>query len=201
MADKARSYAQKLSRYYLLYTAGFILFLVALAILEKEGFPRAWIGYLFIFSTIVLYAGIGVISRTSDVSEYYVAGRRVPAVFNARMHGEALRLSTQVPVSVALQIAALKFSCTGLSAQLTKRVPIWMPSAPRANAAAMPRPSQMPPAAIRGTSTRARMACSSTRVDTSSGFLKPPPSAPSTTRPSTPASTHLSAVSTVGTAW
>ena len=82
MADKGRSYAQKLSRYYLLYTAGFILFLVALAILEKEGFPRAWIGYLFIFSTIVLYAGIGVISRTSDVSEYYVAGRRVPAVFN-----------------------------------------------------------------------------------------------------------------------
>ena len=82
MADKARSYARQLSRYYLLYTVGFILFLVALAILEQEGFPRTWIGYLFIFSTIVLYAGIGVISRTSDVSEYYVAGRRVPAVFN-----------------------------------------------------------------------------------------------------------------------
>lgn len=82
MADKPRSYARQLSRYYLLYTAGFVLFLAALAILEKEGFPRAWIGYLFIFSTIVLYAGIGVISRTSDVSEYYVAGRRVPAVFN-----------------------------------------------------------------------------------------------------------------------
>jgi cation/acetate symporter len=29
-----------------------------------------------------LYAGIGVISRTSDVPEYYVAGRRVPAIFN-----------------------------------------------------------------------------------------------------------------------
>jgi len=82
MADKPRSYARQLSRYYLLYTAGFILFLVALSILEKEGFPRTWIGYLFIFSTIVLYAGIGVMSRTSDVSEYYVAGRRVPAVFN-----------------------------------------------------------------------------------------------------------------------
>ncbi len=80
MADKA--YTRKLTRYYLLYTAGFALFLVALAILEKEGFPRIWIGYLFIFSTIVLYAGIGVISRTADVSEYYVAGRRVPAVFN-----------------------------------------------------------------------------------------------------------------------
>ena len=64
----------------------------------------------------------------------------------------------------------------------------------------MPRPSQMPPAAISGTSTRARMACSSTRVETSSGFLKPPPSAPSTTRPSMPASAHFTAASTVGTA-
>ncbi|RZI41454.1 cation acetate symporter [Herbaspirillum sp. HC18] len=80
MADKA--FFRRLVRYYSWYTVGFIAFLAALAILEKEGFPRAWIGYLFLFSTIVLYAGIGVISRTSDVSEYYVAGRRVPAVFN-----------------------------------------------------------------------------------------------------------------------
>src|SRR5437879_5180974 len=78
---------------------------------------------------------------------------------------------------------ALVVACTGLSVQLTKRVPIWMPSAPSANAATMPRPSQMPPAAIIGTSVRARMPCSSTSVETSSGFLKPPPSAPSTTRP------------------
>src|SRR6476619_609888 len=75
-------FSRRLSRYYIIYTAGFVLFLVALAILEKEGFPRTWIGYLFMFATIVLYAGIGFISRTSDVTEYYVAGRRVPAVFN-----------------------------------------------------------------------------------------------------------------------
>jgi cation/acetate symporter len=80
MANKA--FFRQLTRYYACYTMGFILFLLALAILEKEGFPRVWLGYLFIFSTIVLYAGIGVISRTSDVSEYYVAGRRVPALFN-----------------------------------------------------------------------------------------------------------------------
>ncbi|HYD94427.1 MAG TPA: sodium:solute symporter family protein [Noviherbaspirillum sp.] len=77
-----KDFSRRLGRYYSWYTAGFIVFLLSLAILEKEGFPRAWIGYLFIFSTIVLYAGIGVISRTSDVSEYYVAGRRVPAMYN-----------------------------------------------------------------------------------------------------------------------
>ena len=80
MANNA--FFRKLVRYYSWYTVGFIAFLIVLAILEKEGFPRSWIGYMFMFSTIVLYAGIGVISRTSDVSEYFVAGRRVPALFN-----------------------------------------------------------------------------------------------------------------------
>src|SRR3954451_5339545 len=80
MANK--NFFRRLAHYYIWYTAGFILFLIALAILEKEGFPRPWIGYMFMFATIVLYAGIGVMSRTSDVSEYYVAGRRVPALFN-----------------------------------------------------------------------------------------------------------------------
>ena len=77
-----RRFTQKLTLYYLWYTLLFFVFLISLAILEKEGVPRAWIGYLFMFATIVLYAGIGVVSRTSDISEYYVAGRRVPAVFN-----------------------------------------------------------------------------------------------------------------------
>ncbi|WP_194720876.1 sodium:solute symporter family protein [Noviherbaspirillum malthae] len=77
-----RAFFHRLVRYYGWYTLGFIAFLAALSILEKEGFPRAWIGYMFMFSTIVLYAGIGVLSRTSDVSEYYVAGRRVPPMFN-----------------------------------------------------------------------------------------------------------------------
>jgi cation/acetate symporter len=75
-------YFGKLSRYYLWYTGCFALFLVALAILEQEGMPRLWIGYLFMFATIALYATIGVICRTSNVTEYYVAGRRVPALFN-----------------------------------------------------------------------------------------------------------------------
>jgi len=50
--------------------------------LEKEGMPRLWIGHLFMFATIVLYATIGVIARTSNVTEYYVAGRRIPPVYN-----------------------------------------------------------------------------------------------------------------------
>ncbi|RFP11398.1 MULTISPECIES: sodium:solute symporter family protein [unclassified Duganella] len=78
----SRSFFQRLRGYYLLFTAGFACFLVALSVLEQEGMSRTWIGYLFMFATIVLYASIGVLSRTSNVLEYYVAGRRVPAMFN-----------------------------------------------------------------------------------------------------------------------
>jgi cation/acetate symporter len=77
-----RSFGQRLTRYYLVFAACFASFLLALAVLESEGMPRVWIGYMFMFATIVLYASIGLVSRTSNVSEYYVAGRRVPAVFN-----------------------------------------------------------------------------------------------------------------------
>ncbi len=82
MSAKKPPYFRKLSRYYLWYTGCFALFLVALALLEQEGMPRLWIGYVFMFATIALYATIGVIARTSNVTEYYVAGRRVPALFN-----------------------------------------------------------------------------------------------------------------------
>lgn len=71
-----------LGRYVGLYLAGLSLLLISLAILEREGFPRFWLGYLFLFTSIIVYAGIGLISRTSDITEYYVAGRRVPALFN-----------------------------------------------------------------------------------------------------------------------
>jgi cation/acetate symporter len=82
-----RAFFQQLKKYYTFYTGGFLSFLVVLAILEQLGLPRVWIGYVFLFATIALYAGIGIMSRTADVAEYYVAGRRVPAVFNGMATG------------------------------------------------------------------------------------------------------------------
>ena len=58
-----------------------------LAVLEDHGMPPRWIGYSFLFFTIFMYAAIGIMSRTSDVSEYYVAGRRIPAFFNGMATG------------------------------------------------------------------------------------------------------------------
>ena len=90
MATKAQTQAeffQMLKKSYSWYTGGFIVFLIVLAILEQMGLPKIWIGYLFLFATVGLYAGIGIISRTADIAEYYVAGRRVPAFFNGMATG------------------------------------------------------------------------------------------------------------------
>ena len=49
--------------------------------------PNPVIGYMFIGFTIAIYAMIGIISRTTEISEYYVAGRRVPAFYNGMATG------------------------------------------------------------------------------------------------------------------
>jgi len=72
----------KLRKIYGIYTGVFVLFVVSLWILESMGLDPKFIGYAFLFGTIGVYAAIGIISRTSIVAEYYVAGRKVPAVFN-----------------------------------------------------------------------------------------------------------------------
>jgi cation/acetate symporter len=80
-------FKRQLQRVYTWYTGGFVVFIILLAIAEQMGLPRNWIGYVFLLATIGLYAGIGVMSRTSDAAEYYVAGRRVPALFNGMATG------------------------------------------------------------------------------------------------------------------
>ena len=82
-----RAFFNQLKKYYLLYTGGFLIFLVALAIAEQMGLSRKWIGYWFLFATVALYAAIGIMARTVDAAEYYVAGRRVPAFFNGMATG------------------------------------------------------------------------------------------------------------------
>ena len=81
------------------------------------------------------------------------------------------------------------------------RVPIWTPSAPRANAAAMETPSMIPPAAMTGRSSAPQICGSRTIVETGFVLLNPPPSPPSTTSPSTPASTAFCAARIDGTTW
>ena len=83
----ASDFTSNLGKIYGIYTGGFFGFVVLLAILEQVGLPDRIIGYLFVFFTLAVYAIIGIVSRTMQVSEYYVAGRRVPAFYNGMATG------------------------------------------------------------------------------------------------------------------
>ncbi len=81
-AELTRRFSRRLHRRYALFTVGVALFIGLLAVLERNGWPRTWIGGSFLIATVLVYAAIGLMSRTTDETEYYVAGRRVPAVYN-----------------------------------------------------------------------------------------------------------------------
>src|SRR5215475_11010823 len=63
----ADAFYKQLGRMYGTYTGGFVAFIIILA--------------------LAVYAIIGVATRTAQISEYYVAGRRVPAFYNGMATG------------------------------------------------------------------------------------------------------------------
>ncbi|MFP5463148.1 MAG: sodium:solute symporter family transporter, partial [Gammaproteobacteria bacterium] len=82
-----RMLRRQLDKVYLWFALAFLGFVLLLAVLEQMGLSRQWIGMVFLLSTIAVYAAIGIMSRTIDPEEYYVAGRRIPAFYNGMATG------------------------------------------------------------------------------------------------------------------
>src|SRR5262245_48485684 len=80
-------FIKNLGRMYGTYTGAFVAFIILIALLEMVGVPNKVLGYLFVGFTILVYAVIGIMTRTAQVSEYYVAGRVVPAFYNGMATG------------------------------------------------------------------------------------------------------------------
>ena len=76
------NFITSLNKVYGIYTLGFLGFVILMAILEVAGVSNTIIGWLFVAFTVLIYALIGILSRTMQSSQYYVAGREVPAVYN-----------------------------------------------------------------------------------------------------------------------
>lgn len=64
-----------------LFAVGFVVAILILGWLESRGLSQRWIGYAFLFLTLLVFSLVGLFTRTSDVVEYFVAGRRVPAIY------------------------------------------------------------------------------------------------------------------------
>ena len=71
-----------------LYTIGFLAVTILIGIAEYAfGLTPKWIGWIFMALSLAIYVVIGVLTRTSNPDEYYVAGRRVPAFYNGMATG------------------------------------------------------------------------------------------------------------------
>lgn len=77
-----RAYRGRWHRFALFFTLGTLGFLAWMAWAESLGLSRQWIGPIFLFVTVMVYALIGISGRTTDPEEYYVAGRRIPPIYN-----------------------------------------------------------------------------------------------------------------------
>ena len=76
------AYKMRLHRTLAVYVACVLAFVLLMAWAEQKGLSRFWLGPIFLFASVMMYAGIGIYGRTTDPQEYYVAGRRIPAVYN-----------------------------------------------------------------------------------------------------------------------
>jgi cation/acetate symporter len=76
------AYQRSLHKLLAAYVVAILAWLLLLAWAEQRGMSRLWLGPILLFSTVMIYAGIGIYARTTDPDEYYVAGRRIPPMYN-----------------------------------------------------------------------------------------------------------------------
>jgi cation/acetate symporter len=71
-----------LGAYFGIVTSAFISLTVVLAMFEQLGWSEAAIAQIMLLVPLAVYLLIAFGARTSDLQDFYVSGRRVPAVFN-----------------------------------------------------------------------------------------------------------------------
>src|SRR5512145_1559907 len=78
----------QLNKIFGLYTISFIVVTVLIGLAEYVfDLPNRWIGWIFMALSMGIYVVIGIVTRTSEADQYYVAGRGVPAVYNGMATG------------------------------------------------------------------------------------------------------------------
>ncbi|HEY7252192.1 MAG TPA: sodium:solute symporter family protein [Methylomirabilota bacterium] len=70
------------------YTISFLAVTVLIGLAQSLfGLPNRWVGWLFMGLSLAIYIVIGIVTRTSNADQYYVAGRGVPAFYNGMATG------------------------------------------------------------------------------------------------------------------
>lgn len=108
----AASYRWRVHRNVLLFVVLLLSLLGVMAWAERSGLSRNLIGPIFLFSTVMIYALIGISGRTTNADEYFVAGRRIPAMYNG-MATAADWMSAASFISLSGALYLQGFSGTG----------------------------------------------------------------------------------------
>jgi cation/acetate symporter len=72
----------QLGAYYGIITSAFVSLVIGLAMFEQLGWPHAWLTEAMILLPLALYLLLAIGTRTLNVVDFFVSGRRVPPVFN-----------------------------------------------------------------------------------------------------------------------
>src|SRR5512139_208149 len=93
-----------------LYTVCFLGVTILIGLAEAFlGLSPQWIGWILMGLSLGIYIVIGIITRTSNPDQYYVAGRGVPAVYNGMATGSDW-MSAASFISMAGALSAQGFS-------------------------------------------------------------------------------------------
>lgn len=103
----------RLGRIWGLYTLGFVGIVLLIWVMESAGIMgQKAIGWTFMGLTVGIYALIGIVSRTTNLDEYYVAGRNIPGIFNGMATGSDW-MSAASFISMAGTLYALGYEGLG----------------------------------------------------------------------------------------
>jgi cation/acetate symporter len=92
------------------YTVSFITVTILIGLAQALfGLPNKWVGWLFMGLSLAIYVVIGIVTRTSNADQYYVAGRGVPAFYNGMATGSDW-MSAASFISMGGALSALGYS-------------------------------------------------------------------------------------------
>ena len=93
----------RLGTSFAIFTSAYVSLVLTLLILEQLGLETFWITQVMVLVPIMFYGVIGMLVRTTNLEDFFVAGERVPALYN----GLSLSANILGGTAIATSIGAL----------------------------------------------------------------------------------------------
>jgi len=95
----------RLGSSFAIFASAYVALVLTLLILEQLGLAAFWVNQAMILGPVLFYLVIGMMVRTTNLEDFFVAGERVPALYN----GLSLSMNVLGASAVATAIGALVF--------------------------------------------------------------------------------------------